>query len=153
MSIAYNDTIITGSKTLGAGTYGEDEILLPPMPKGTLPGILRIEIEDTNGAATTLNAADDYLRMHLSPKSQDDVLDISDPDAMCCINLEAAGVSVATRDKIAHYDFPAPLLVSYNKIYIGLKSTFAQTIKYRIHMVGRASRVPQKDNLVSQLQF
>jgi len=147
----YDNQALMGSKAISAATYTQEEILLPNMPEGILPGILRISVQMEQ--TKYLDAAGDYIGFHLSPKSQDDLIKIGDPDCIACSVWENKGVGVEEECLIKTFDFPAPMKISFKKLYLGLKGTHAQTISYRIDWVPRNSNVPQRDNLVSQLQF
>lgn len=147
----YDDQVLTGQKAIVATTFAQDELLVPNCPEGVLPGFLRVELDMEQ--AKYLDAAGDYIGIHVSPKSQDDLLRSGDPDAIMSCRWENKGVGVDEECLTKTYEFPAPMKVSFKKLYVGLKGTHAQTIHYRIHWVPRSSNVPQRDNLVSQLQF
>jgi len=151
-SLAQDAQALTGTKDIGAGAETEEEILLPNMPEGILPGIIQVEIEDELG--DYFDAAGDYIKWSLSGKSQDAVLGCGDPDCiMNDIYENQVITAMGTQRRKYVYVPPAPVKVSYKKIYLQLKSTFAATVHYRIWWVPRASPTPQRDNLVSQTQF
>lgn len=147
----YDNQALMGSKAISADTFAQEEILLPNMPEGILPGLLRVSIQQEQ--ADYMDAAGDYIGFHLSPKSQDDLIKIGDPDCICTQIFESKGVGTEEVSLIKMYEFPAPMKISFKKIYLGLKGKHAATIHYRIDWVPRNSNVPQRDNLVSQLQF
>lgn len=147
----YDAQCLTGTLVLSADTYNEEQVLMPTMPEGVLPGFLSVEVQmDT---AKPLDAAGDYISFHLSPKEQDAVLKCGDPDCICAKELYSKGIGLEVQDNTVTYTFPAPLKVSFKSIWVGAKAKLAQTIDYRIWWVPRASKVPQRDNLVSQTQF
>jgi hypothetical protein len=151
MSVPYDNQVLVGKKTITATTYSEDEILIPTVPEGILPAFLRVEVEREK--TDYLDGVGDYFGWHLSPKSQDDLIQCGEPDQIAGNHMESKGVGLEVDQIKDVYDFPAPMKISYKKIYIGFKGTHAGTIHYRIHWVPRPSKVPQRDNLVSQLQF
>lgn len=150
--MSFNDQIICGIKA-ATSSYAEDEILIPQMPNGMLPAFLKIEIQLV--AASLMDADNDILQWHLSPKSQDGILGIGDQECLAAdtmtFEIVTSGGGLASLR--FEYEFPAPLLVSFTKLYFGVISTENANVHYRIHWVPRASKVPQRDNVVSQLQF
>lgn len=148
--MSYNDQAITGDVASAGGmAVAQDEVLMPQVPKGMLPGLLRVEVQIL---AADFSTASDNFDWSLSPKSQDAVLTIGDPDAICADSVELI-TAVGTIEYVRKYDFPAPMLISYTKLYFQCASTQAGTISYRIHWVPRSSKTPQRDNVVSQTQF
>lgn len=149
----YNNQQLKGSMTLAANTYAEEQILMPQMPEGLLPGFLRVEVQVDQ--ADVMDATGDNLAFHISPKQQSAVLKIGDEDCICGdsrISTLAAATVAEAHTKFV-YEFPAPQLISYRSIWIGAQATNAGELDYVIHWIPRQSRVPQRDNLVSQAQF
>ena len=124
---------------------------MPNMPEGALPGLLRITVQRATGQY--LDAAGDVFKFHLSTKSQDAHIRLGDPDAIASCIVESKGVGTEQVPLEHVVEFPAPVLISMKQLWFGFYATHAQTVDYRIDWVPRPSNVPQRDNLVSQLQF
>lgn len=154
MPMPYNANFLKGNKSTTTGTYGEDEVLMPQAKANILPAIVGIEVQHPKMS----NLADKYSKWHLSIKSQDDVQDLDDEDVVAKGQRDAGtnAAPVNVEDPIERIIFPAPIPISFDKLWFGFKQDTGSTHTYRYNLIWvprYLKGVQQRNNLVNQTQF
>jgi hypothetical protein len=127
---------VRGSLTVTAGTYGELEIKFPVISGGggsQLPVIHSVEFTHSLDSLTT---DDDSSKLHLSTRTQTDVIGDSNSDCIeSCNKFFKVDGSPATRNYIDNKErrFYSPKMVyAYDSIFFGAKVTRACTVQVKI---------------------
>lgn len=155
----FNSTIVSGEKVAATATFVEDEIIMPKTEVPSLvPSLIGIEILHPYEDKDTM-AEHDYSKWHLSTKSQDDIIDLSDMDCIAAGVIEytlATAVGIAIQNRVERITFPAPIPITSSKLFIGFKQVtgVSHTYQYRLYLAPRSiPGVVQQNNLTQSVQF
>lgn len=124
---AYNAVPIPFSIDTATGTFIQKEISMPKAEGGLLPAVLKLELYLPHSALVN----DKYLQFHLSIASETAIKTAENANVLISDYISCvigAGIEDKFVKHMLEYELPAPVLVSKEKIFLGVIQDAAATL-------------------------